>query len=159
MTAATRTTTTRSEETDMTTAETSSKKGGDVTGRLLHKMLMPVVATAASALATYAAKKAPRVLEEKVVPKARGLVEGAGSSTRNLPEKAKSAASDAGDVAEKLTERARSVVGDAASTAGETVHGVVGSNGQRRSAISSRELAKRRDEREKGRAERRKQSR
>ena len=141
--------------------ETSSKKGVDVAGRLLQKMLMPIVATAASAAATYAAKKAPQMLEDKVVPKARELMNGAGSVTQNLPDKAKSAASGAGDVAETLTDRARSFVGDAASSAGETVHGAVGSvgsNGHRR-AISSRELTKRREQREKGRAERRKQSR
>ena len=141
------------------TTETSSKKGGDVAGRLLQKLLMPIVATAASAAASYAAKKGPQLLEQKVAPKARELVNGAGDVTQDLPDKAKSAASDAGDVAGKLTERARSVVSGAASSAGETVHGVTGSNGQRRSSLSSRELAKRREQREKGRAQRRKQSR
>ena len=139
--------------------ETNSKKGVDVAGRLLQKMLMPVVATAASAAATYAAKKAPQLLEEKVVPKARELMDGAGGATQNLPEKAKSAASDAGDMAEKLGDRAKSVVGGAAGSAGEAVHGAVGSNGRERSSISSRELAKRREQRDKARAARRKQSR
>jgi hypothetical protein len=38
-------------------------KKGEVTVRLLEKFLMPMVATAASAAASYAAKKAPQLLE------------------------------------------------------------------------------------------------
>jgi len=141
------------------TTETSSKKGGDVAGRLFQKMLMPVVATAASAAASYAAKKAPKLLEEKVVPKARELMDGAGSATQNLPDKAKAAASDAGDAAQKLSDRARSAVSDTATSADETVHGMTGSNGHRRSSISTKELTQRREQRDKARAARRKQSR
>jgi hypothetical protein len=37
-------------------------RNGDVAVRLLEKFLMPIVATAASAAASYAAKKAPQVL-------------------------------------------------------------------------------------------------
>jgi hypothetical protein len=39
-----------------------AKKNGDLAVRLLEKFLMPIVATAASAAASYAAKKAPQVL-------------------------------------------------------------------------------------------------
>ena len=39
-----------------------AKTNSDVTVRLLEKFLMPIVATAASAAASYAAKKAPQVL-------------------------------------------------------------------------------------------------
>ena len=122
------------------TTETSAKKGGDVVGRLLQKMLMPIVATAASAAASYAAKKGPQLLEQKVGPKARELMNGAGDATHDLPEKAKAAA------------------GDVVSSAGETARSVTGSNGSRRS-ISSRELEQRRQQRDKGRAERRKHTR
>jgi hypothetical protein len=127
------------------------KKKGDVAGRLLQKMLMPIVATAASAGATYAAKKAPQLLEDRVLPKLRRLVDAAGDVTHDLPAKAKSAAGGAGDVAEQLTERARSVAGDAVSG--------TGSNGHRRKGISSGELERRRDERQHARAERRKVAR
>ena len=39
-----------------------AKENSDVALRLLEKFLMPIVATAASAAASYAAKKAPQVL-------------------------------------------------------------------------------------------------
>jgi hypothetical protein len=39
-----------------------AKRNGDVALRLLEKFLMPIVATAASAAANYAVKKAPRVV-------------------------------------------------------------------------------------------------
>ena len=60
------------------------------------KVLMPVVATLASAAASYLAKKAPQYLEQ-VLPKVKDRTE--------------SATSGVGDVAHDLTERARSVVG------------------------------------------------
>jgi hypothetical protein len=126
-----------------------SKSAGDVAGRLLQKMLMPIVATAASAAATYAAKKAPQLLEDKVVPKVRDLMDGAGGTAHDLPAKAKSAATSAGDVAERLGERAREAAGGAVKSA-------TTSNGHRRREISAGELDRRREEREKNRAERRK---
>ena len=43
-----------------------AKKNGDLVVRLLEKFLMPIVATAASAAANYAAKKAPQFLDSKV---------------------------------------------------------------------------------------------
>ena len=49
-----------------------AKKHSDVAVRLLEKFLMPIVATAASAAASYAAKKAPHVLGRPTVPSASG---------------------------------------------------------------------------------------
>jgi hypothetical protein len=44
---------------------------GDVAVRLLEKFLMPIVASAASAAAAYAAKKAPEVIGTAVSPGVR----------------------------------------------------------------------------------------
>jgi hypothetical protein len=120
-------------------------------------MLMPIVATAASAAATYAAKKGPELFDAHLKPKLRELANGAGGATNGLPDKAKAAAGGAGDVAEKLAERARSAAGGAAKTAGDTVRSATGSNGHKQ--ISSRELDRRVSARERARAERRKASR
>ena len=43
-----------------------AKKNSELVVRLLEKFLMPIVATAASAAANYAAKKAPQLLDSKV---------------------------------------------------------------------------------------------
>jgi hypothetical protein len=123
-----------------------SKKGSDVAGRLLQKLLMPIVATAASAAASYAAKKGPQLLDQKVMPKVRDLMNG-------------TKAAAAGDVAERLTERARSVAGDAVETASDSVKSATGTNGHRQRNLSAAELERRREEREKSRAERRKATR
>ena len=123
-----------------------SKKPGDVAGRLLQKMLMPIVATAASAAATYAAKKAPQLLERNVLPKVRELVDGVGSAAQDLPAKAKAAAGEAGDAAERVTERARSAAGSA-------------TNGQQQKRVAPRDLDRRLQLRARARAERRKASR
>ena len=93
------------------------------------KVLMPVVATVASALASYVAKKGPEFLEQTVLPKLR---EGK---------------SGAGDVAHDLTERARSVAGGGGSNGG--------GDGESR---SNDELEGRRRERAEHRAARRKAS-
>jgi hypothetical protein len=45
-----------------------AKKNGEVAMRLLEKFLMPIVATAASAAASYAAKKAPQLLGTSAHP-------------------------------------------------------------------------------------------
>jgi hypothetical protein len=65
---------------------TESTKGG-LKRRLAHKALMPIVATAASAAAGYAAKKGPDLFEEKVLPKLKQTAGGAG----DLAERAKDA--------------------------------------------------------------------
>ena len=93
------------------------------------KVLMPVIATLASAAASYLAKKGPEYLEQ-LLPKVK--------------DKTESATSGVGDVAHDLTERARSVVGGG------------GSDGE--SSRSLDELAKRREERAEHRAARRKAS-
>ena len=105
--------------------ETKTKtKGGVAT-----KVLMPVVAALASAVASYVAKKAPQYLEETVFPKLR---------------EAKESASGPGDVAHDLVERARSVTGSDSS---------VGSQ-----PSSMHELERRRRERAEHRAARQKAS-
>jgi hypothetical protein len=81
-----------------------------LTRRLAHKALMPIVATAASAAAGYAAKKGPDVFERRLLPKLKELAGGAGNATAEIPERAKSVAGGAGDLAEGLTQRAKDVV-------------------------------------------------
>ena len=131
--------------------KTNSKRGERSLGsRMLEKALLPIVATAASAAAGYAAKKAPQLLEDRVVPKVRDLLSGAGDAARDLPGKAKSAAGDAGDVAEHLTERVKSVAGGASRS-------VPSRNG--RQSIPSDEFARRAKERAQHRSQRRKAKR
>ena len=91
-----------------------SERGGKARSRtraagLARKVLVPVVATTVSALASYAAKKAPEVLEAKVMPKLRELRDTRAAG--GVPAQAKSALSGAGNLAEGLTERVRSVGG------------------------------------------------
>ena len=105
-------------------SETKKAKGGTAT-----KILMPVVATLASAAASYFAKKAPQYLEQTLLPKLR---------------ETKDAAGGVGDVAHDLAERAKSVVGDEPSGGGNTP--------------SPDDLEKRRRERAEHRAARRKAS-
>jgi len=91
------------------------------------KVLMPIVATLASAAASYLAKKGPQYVEQTLKPKLK---------------ETKEAAPAVGDVAHDLAERAKSVVG-----AGEN---------DNVSSRSMDELAKRRSERADHRAARRK---
>ena len=128
----------------MDTSAGSKRSERSIGSRLLEKALMPIVATAASAAAGYAAKKAPQLVEDRVVPKFRELAKSAGGAARDLPGKAKSAAGDAGDVAEHLTERVRSVAGSTARS--------------RRNTVSSSELDRRMKERAKHRSARHKAS-
>jgi hypothetical protein len=72
-------------------SETKTKAKGGAAA----KVLMPVVATLASAVASYLAKKAPQYLEQTLLPKLR---------------ETKDAAGGVGDVAHDLAERAKSVV-------------------------------------------------
>jgi len=115
--------------------------GHDFAARLAAKLLMPLVATAASAAAGYAAKRAPKLLEENVLPSLRKAVSGA---AEDFPARAKSVVGSAGDVAHGLAERAKS----AASGATGTVTG----NGR---GFSADQLKDRRSERAAGRARRR----
>src|SRR5436309_3160171 len=76
-----------------------------------------LVTAAASAAASYAAKKAPQFLEQKVLPRLKDAAAGAGTAAQDLPSRAKSVADGAGDVAEKLGERAKAVAAGASSLA------------------------------------------
>src|SRR3954462_15838066 len=75
---------------------------GDLTRRLAQKALMPIVATAASAAAGYAAKKGPHLFEEKVLPKLKQTASGAGATAESVPSRAKDAVSSAGDLAGRV---------------------------------------------------------
>ena len=77
----------------------------DLGRKLAHKALMPIVATAASAAAGYAAKKGPDLFEDKVLPKLKQAASGAGSVAEDLPSRAKSVAGGVGDLTSELTGR------------------------------------------------------
>ncbi|NUR75973.1 MAG: hypothetical protein HOQ28_06785 [Thermoleophilia bacterium] len=95
------------ESSDTSAGDTNRK--GEFGRRLAQKALMPIVATAASAAAGYAAKKGPRLFEEKVLPKLKEAANGAGAAVEEIPARAKSAAENVGDLAEGLTQRAKDV--------------------------------------------------
>src|SRR4051794_6451892 len=71
---------------------------GDLGRRLAHKALMPIVATAASAAAGYAAKKGPDLFEDKVLPNLKQAAGGAGAVAENSARQGKSVAGDAGEL-------------------------------------------------------------
>jgi hypothetical protein len=106
---------------------------------------MPIVATAASAVAAYVAKRGPTFFEEKVLPKLEELVHGAGDAAGDVPGRAKQAVQSAGDLADGLASRAANVVSDA--------------NGRRRDGLSSDELDRHLKERAEARAARRNSTR
>jgi hypothetical protein len=113
-----------------------TENGKHAGGGTAKKLLMPVLATAVSAAATYAGKRAPRLLEEKVMPKLRDATSGTE------------------DLASGLAERAKSVVGRGGDDDGDSDSG--GSRGSSsRSSFSNDELEKRRRERAEQRASRR----
>jgi hypothetical protein len=113
----------------MDTDGATSKGGGRA-----KKLLMPLVATAVSAAATYAGKRAPQLLEDKVMPKLRDATSGTE------------------DIASGLAERAKSVVGHGGDddTSGSS---------RSRNALSSDKLEQRRRERAEHRSSRRKAAR
>ena len=121
-------------------SETGSTKRREVTVRLAEKLLMPLVATAASAAAGYAAKKAPEIFEQKVQPTLRNAKKSAGS---------------AGDLAGGLTERAKEVAGGMNPLSDDTDGAA---SRPARTAVDNDELARRRESREERRAARRKRS-
>jgi hypothetical protein len=108
-----------------------AEQGGKSSGNLTKKLLMPVVATAVSAAATYVGKKAPQLIEQKVLPRLRA----AGSGTE--------------DLVSGLTERAKSAVPQLADRDASD------SSSPRRQ-LSTDDLARRRRERAEHRSERRK---
>jgi hypothetical protein len=111
---------------------------GDFTRRIAQKALMPIVATAASAAAGYAAKKGPQLFEEKVLP----LLKDSDVSSR-----AKSAASSVGDVAQDLTQKAKDTVPGTSSAQPST---------RRNGGLSQSELERHVKQRSEARAARRK---
>ena len=111
---------------------------GDFTRRIAQKALMPIVATAASAAAGYAAKKGPQLFEEKVLP----LLQDADVSSR-----AKTAVGGVGDVAQDFTQKAKDVVPGTSSTP---------SPSQRGGGLSRSELERHVKARSEARAARRK---
>jgi hypothetical protein len=136
--------------------KTTTPRPKDVAGRLIVKLLMPLVATAASAAAGYAVKKAPELLEEHIGPRLRGAKDDAA----DLPGRAKAAAGSAGDLATGLTDRARAVAGGAVQWGDDEASGE--SDGTRGGvpARSQDELTRRRAERaERRNARRRNRSR
>ena len=99
-------------------------------GSLSKKLLMPVVATTVSVLATYAGRKAPELIEKKLMPKLRD----AGSGTE--------------DLVSGLTGRARSAVEGLGNGGGDA-----GSSSSRR-RVSRKDLDERRRERAEHRSKR-----
>jgi hypothetical protein len=116
-------------ETEDPMSESKSNSGSRRSGRIVRslskKILMPVVATAVSAVAGYAAKRGPQFLEEQVLPRLREAGSGAGGVARDLTERAKSVGSSAGDTAHDIADRAKSVVpgGESAASSGSASHG------------------------------------
>ena len=123
--------------------DSGSTGGNDFAKRLAHKALMPIVATAASAVAGYVARKGPSFFEQHVLPKLKDVAGNVGDVASDVPSRAKSAASGAGELAESLTTRAR-----------ETVS--AGGDGNRRDGLSSTELERHLKDRAEAREARRK---
>jgi hypothetical protein len=135
--------------------DTKAPRPREVATRLAGKVLMPIVATAASAAAGYAAKKAPDLLQEKVLPGLKKAKDGAGGAAGSLPGQARSVAGGAGDLASGLADRAKAVAGGAlpwGDDEGATANGAT-SRGDR--SLSNKELVERRAERAQHRAQRR----
>jgi hypothetical protein len=138
------TTTTDESQGETMSEDSKAPRPREVAGRLAGKLLMPLVATTVSAAAGWAAKKAPEVFEERVLPRLRNATTGAGG----IPERAKSAAGGAGDLASGLAERAKS------AASGVVPWGEDGGDRPARS-LSQDQLEKRRAERASNRADRR----
>ena len=75
-------------------ADRNATNSGGLTRRLAKKALMPLVATAVTAAASYVGKKAPQLIEDKLMPKLR-----------------EATSQPVGDLAEGLADRAKAVVG------------------------------------------------
>src|SRR5436190_18827350 len=123
------------------TESRNGRRERSLTGRLAEKLLTPIAVTASGALAKYAARKAPQIFEDVVLPKLRAARSGASEGMHDLPAQARAVAGDVGDLAKDLAGR---VSGDDSSGG---------------SALDSRtELEERRSARAKRRATRRKAS-
>jgi hypothetical protein len=117
---------------------------GEIGRRLAQKALMPIVASAASAAAGYAAKKGPDLFEEKVLPKLKQEPSGASSVAEDLPTRGRSAAGKIDDIADDLTSRVK----DAAPIDG-------GGDQRRNGALTPAELERHLKSRARARAARR----
>jgi hypothetical protein len=131
-------------ETETAAGSDSQKRG--VVGSLTKKLLAPVVATAASALARYAAKNAPRILEQTVLPKLREVRRSTDGRVQDLPAKARAAASGAGELAQELAGRV---------SGGEDGPPAPVPSSKARTTLSRGELAERREARAERRTARR----
>jgi hypothetical protein len=76
---------------------------------LVMKLLTPLLASAASAAATYAARRAPDLFEEMVAPRLRELGRASAREAGKLPSRAESLVGGGGDLADGLTERVQSI--------------------------------------------------
>ena len=130
----------------MMTDETNTKR------RVAEKLLMPLVAAGTSAAAGYVVKNGPAFVEDTVLPRVRDVVQGAGSATEKLPEKARSAVSSGGELADQLTDRARGVTEPGGASSG-------GDEDSAGSPLSPEKLTKRTEKRARHRAKRRKATR
>jgi hypothetical protein len=131
------------------TESNNSTKRGSVKSTLAKKVLMPIAATAASAAASYLAKKGPQFLEQKFLPRLRESATGVGNAAHDLPDRAKSAAGGINQASHDLTERAKSAATSGADEAG-------GGRTATRQSVSSAERQRQRSERAQHRAARRK---
>ena len=123
----------------------------DLGRKLAHKALMPIVATAASAAAGYAAKKGPDLFEDKVLPKLKQAASRAGSVAEDLPSRAKSVAGDVGDLTSDLTGRVKEAA-PSGSSSGR------GATQRRNGVLSQAELDRHVKRRAEARAARRKRT-
>jgi hypothetical protein len=124
----------------------------NASSRILKRFAAPIAATAASAAASYFAKKAPDFFEKSVLPKLREATSGAGNAVEKLPDRARSAAGSVGTVADDLTERAKAAMPNrSTSTSGDDEN--------HRNGFSMDELDQRRAQRATARERRRKSGR
>jgi len=129
-------------------AKTANGSGDSLKSSLAKKIIVPITATAASALASFVAKRGSAFLEQRVLPKLREATSGAGDVALGVPERVRSVADGAGDVGHEVTERARSVTGNGSSNGK--------SNGNEYPQLSPEELKERLQGRAEARAARRK---
>jgi hypothetical protein len=135
--------------------DTKAPRPREVAGRLAGKVLMPIVATVASAAAGYAAKKAPELLEDKILPGLKKAKDGAGSAAGNVPSQARSVAGGAGDLASGLADRAKAVAGGALPWGDDQGSDGNGATSRSGGSLSNKELVQKRAERAEHRARRR----
>jgi len=141
--------------------KTESNTNGDFKRQLAHKALMPIIATAASAAAGYAAKKGPHLFEEKVLPKLKQTAQGAGDAAGDVPARAKNVASSVGDVAERAKDAAPLIGSDSGGGNGDNSGGGGGEGGssrgnRRTGGLSASDLERHLKQRAEARAARRK---